>query len=100
MIKIWCIVNSFLNKDKSAIPSLCKSLGVFSSSCDKIKLFTKNFSGNSTLDNLGILLPAFSFTTNLKLHNLPVTSTLVKKMRFNLFSSKASLVVNVFQWWF
>ena len=36
---------------------------------DKVKLFSKNFSKNSNLDDSGISLPAFPLRTNLKLHN-------------------------------
>ena len=36
---------------------------------DKAKLFAKNFSKNSNLDDSGISLPIFPSRTNLKLHN-------------------------------
>ena len=52
----------------------------------KAKLFTEKFSKNSNLDYSGILLPAFPSRTNLKMHNIPVTANLVKKVITNLSS--------------
>ena len=43
---------------------------------DKAKLFPKSFSYH---DNVGMTLPAFLPTTNLKLHNISVTPELVEK---------------------
>ena len=63
---------------------------MLSSASDKAKLFTKNFSRNSNLDDSGISLPVFSSRTNLKLHNISVTPKIVKKFITNLDSSKAS----------
>ena len=40
----WQNANSVLNKGKSAIPLLFKSLEVLSSASDKAKLFAENFS--------------------------------------------------------
>ena len=57
---------------------------------DKVKLFAENFSKNSNLDDSGISLPIFASRTNLKLHNISVTSKMVKKVRMNLDFSKAS----------
>ena len=57
---------------------------------DKAKLFAKNFSNNSNLNHSRISLAAFPFRTNLKLHNIHVTSKLVTKVIANLDSSKAS----------
>ena len=57
---------------------------------DKAKLFAKNFSNNSNLNHSRISLAAFLFRTNLKLHNIHVTSKLVTKVIANLDSSKAS----------
>ena len=42
---------------------------VLSSASDKAKLFAKNFSKNSNLDDSGISLPVFPWRTNLKLQN-------------------------------
>ena len=63
---------------------------VFSSASDKAKLFAENFSKNSNVDNLGISLPVFPPRTNLKLHNISVTPTIVRKVIMNLDLSKAS----------
>ena len=63
---------------------------MLSSASDKTKLFAKDFSKNSNLDDSGISLPVFPFRTNLKLHNISVTPKIVKKVITNLDSSKAS----------
>ena len=84
------IANSVLNKGKSAIPPLFKGLEVLSSASDKAKLFAKSFSKNSNLDDSGISLPVFPSRTNLKLHNISVTPTMVKKVITNLDLSQVS----------
>ena len=61
---------------------------MLSSASDRAKLFAKNFSKNSNLDDSGISLSVFQ--SNLKLHNISVTSKMVKKVITNLDSSKAS----------
>ena len=66
----WQNTNSVLNKGKSAIPPLINSPEVLSSASDKEKLFAKNFSENSNLDDSIIFLPVFPSRTNLKLHNI------------------------------
>ena len=63
------IANNVLNKGKSAIPSLLNDSKVLPSASDKSKLFAKNYSKNSNLDDSGISLPVFLSRTNLKLHN-------------------------------
>ena len=63
---------------------------VLSSASDKAKLFAKNFSKNSNLEDSGISLPAFPSRTNLKLHNISITPKMVKKVIKNLDSSKAT----------
>ena len=78
--------NSVLNKSESAIPPLFNRLGVLSSASDKAKLFAKNFSKNSNLDDTGISLPVFPSRTNLKLRNVPITSKMVEKVITNLDS--------------
>ena len=83
---VWRIANSVFNKDKSAIPPLFNGPEVLSSTSDKAKLFAKNFSN----DNSGISLPVFPSRTNLKLHNISITPTMVKKVIKNPDSSKAS----------
>ena len=86
----WGIANSVLNKGKSAIPPLFPRSEVLSSASDKAKLFAKNFSKNYNLDDSGISLPVFPSKTNLKLHNISITSKMVKKVITNLYSSKVS----------
>ena len=86
----WLIANSVLTKAKSAIPSQFNGLEVLSSASDKAKMSAKNFSKNSNLDDSGFLSPVFPSKTNLKLHNISITSKMVKKVRMNLDSSKAS----------
>ena len=63
---------------------------MLSSASDKAKLFAKNFSKNSNLDDSGMSLPVFPSRTNLKLHNISLTPKMVKKVIMNLDSSKAS----------
>ena len=60
------------------------------SASDKAKLFAENFSKNSSLDDSGISLPVFPSRTNLKLHNISVTSKMVRKVVMDLDLSKAS----------
>ena len=86
----WRIANSFLNKGKSAIPTLFNGPEVLSSASDKAKLFAKNFSKNSNVDDSGISLPVFPLRTNLKLHNISITPKMVKKVITNLDSSQTS----------
>ena len=86
----WRITNSVLNKGKSVIPPLFKGPETLSSASNKAKLFAKNFSRNSDLDDSGISLPAFPCKTNLKLHNIYLTPKMVKKIITNLDSSKVS----------
>ena len=63
---------------------------MLSSASDKAKLFAKNVSKNSNLDDSGISLPIFPSRTNLKLHNVSLAPKMVKKIITNLDSSKAS----------
>ena len=86
----WRIANSVLSKGKS-IPPLFKGPEVLSSASDKAKLFAKTFSKNSNLDDSGISLPVFLCRTNLKLHNISITPTIVKKVITNLDSSRFNL---------
>ena len=69
----WQIVDSVLNKDKSALPPLFDVPEVVSSAFNKVKLFAKNFSKNSNLDDSGISLPVVPARINLKLPNISVT---------------------------
>ena len=63
---------------------------MFPFASDKAKVFAENFSKNTNLDDSGISLPVFPYRTNLKLHNISVTSKMVKKVIMNLDLSKAS----------
>ena len=63
---------------------------MLSSASDKAKLFAENFSINSNLNDLGILLPIFPSRNNLKLHNNSETPKMVRKAIMNLNLSKAS----------
>ena len=62
---------------------------MLSSVSDIAKLFAKNFSNNSNLDDSGIFLPVFPARTNLKMHNISVTPKMVQKVRINLDLPKA-----------
>ena len=48
----WQITNSVLSKGKSAIPPLFSGPEMLSFASDKAKLFAKNFSKNSNLDDM------------------------------------------------
>ena len=89
-LDFWRIANSVLNKGKSAIPPLFNGPEVLSSASDKAKLFAENFSKNFNLDDSGISLPVLPSRTNLKLHNISVTPTMIRKVVMNLDLSKSS----------
>ena len=63
---------------------------VLSSASDKAKLFAKNFSKNSNLDDSSISLLVLPSRTNLKLHNFAISPNMANKVIMNLDSSKAS----------
>ena len=86
----WRIANSVLNIAKSIISPLFNGPELLLSASDKANLFTENFSKNSNLDDPGISLPVFLSRTNLKLHNISVTPTIVKKISMKLDLSKVS----------
>ena len=88
--EFWRIANSVLKKGESALPPLFSGPEVMSSASDKAKLFAENFSLNSNLDDSGISLPVFPSRINLKLHNISVTSKMVRKVLMNLDLSKTS----------
>ena len=77
-----------INKGESAIPPQFNSLKVLSSASDKTKVFAKNFSKNSNLEDSGIYLPVFPPRTNLKLHSISVTPKMIIKVIMNLGSSR------------
>ena len=51
-------------------------------------MFAEIFSKNSNLDDSGMYLPVFSSRINMRLHNVPVTLDLVKKVIIDLDFSK------------
>ena len=59
---LWRIANSVLNKGKSVIPPLFNGPEVLSTASDKAKLFVKNFSKNSNLDDLMTLVSLYLFS--------------------------------------
>ena len=63
---------------------------MLSSASDKARLFAENFSVKFNLDDLGIFLPIFPSRTNLRVHNITVTPTMVRKIVINLDLSKTS----------
>ena len=63
---------------------------MFSSVSNNAKLFPKNFSKSSNLDDSDIFLPTFPSKTNPKLHNVSVTPKLVKKVINDLHLSNVS----------
>ena len=63
---------------------------LLSSASDKAKLFAEKFSLISNFDDSGISLPVFPSRTNLKLHNISVTPTMVRKVVMSLDLAKAS----------
>ena len=87
---VWRIANSVLIKGNYAIPLLFNGPEVLPSAFNKAKLFAKNFSTNSNLDDSGISLPVFPSRTNLKLLNISITLKMVKKVITNLDSPMAS----------
>ena len=87
-LEFWRNTNSVLKKGKSAIHPLLNGIDIRSAS-NKEKLVPDNFS-KSNLVNSGIILPAFSSRTYLKLKNMFLTLELVKRVITNPDSSKAS----------
>ena len=77
-LAFWRIVNNVLNKGRYAIPSLLSDSEVLFLASDKAKLFAKNYSKNSNLDDPCISLPVFTSRTNLKQYSISVTRKMVK----------------------
>ena len=73
----WGIPN--IQQKQICYTSSIQQLEVLSFASDKAKLFVENFSKNSNLDNLGVSLPVVPSRTNLKLHNISVTSRMVNE---------------------
>ena len=86
----WQIANSLFIKGKSAIPPLFNGLEVLSAASDKAKLSAENICRNCNLDGSFISLPVLPSRTNLKLHIIPVTPMMVKKLIMSLDLSKTS----------
>ena len=86
----WRIANSVLDKGRSAIPPLFSGLEVLSSPSDKEKSLAENFSMSSNLDDSGISVPVFPSRNNVKLHDISLSSKMVKKVIASLDVSKAS----------
>ena len=76
---IWQIIIGVFNKGKSAISHLFNDSEALCSASYKTNLFTEIFSKNSNLTESGISLPVFPPKTNLKLHNIPETPSVVKE---------------------
>ena len=72
------------------MPLLFNGPEVLSSASDKVKLYAENFSKNSIPEDSGISLPVFPSRTDLKLHNISLTSKMVKKIIMSFDLSKAS----------
>ena len=63
---------------------------MLSSASEKTKMFPEMSSKNSSLDDSGIYLPAFSSRINTTLHNILLTLDLVKKIIIDLDFSKVT----------
>ena len=97
-----------LTKGKSAISPLFNGQDVLSSASDKTKFFANFFSKNFNLDDSGISLSVLPSRANLKLHNISVSSKIVKKVITTLNSSNSSIqvsrslvfqIVGISHWW-
>ena len=82
-------INGVLNKGKSAIPPI-QQPEVLSSTSDKAKLFAKTFLRTLILMTQVSLYLFFPSRTHLKLHNISVTSKMVKGIWSQLCSSGGS----------
>ena len=78
----------FPNIDKSASLPLFNDPEVLSSTYDQAKLFNEIFPERSNLYKFGSSLSIFSSTTNLKLHNISVTSMMIEKVITTFDSSR------------
>ena len=94
----WQIV-SVLNKGNSAMLPLFNSLEVLSSGPEKTKVFAKNRSKKSNLDDSDVSLPVFLLSrTILKPHSVSVILKMVKRPQ--TFIHQRHLILIVFNWWF
>ena len=85
----WQVLNSVLSKCKSTISPLFNGPEVLSSVSDMEEIFLKIFSENFNLDDPGVSFSTYSTRSYLKLHNIPVSSNIVKEGITDLDSSKA-----------
>ena len=81
------IANSVFNKNLQYFFCLCVS-GCCLPHQRRSRCFAEIFSKNSNVDDSGMYLPVFSFRINMRLHNVPVTLDLVKKVIIDLDFSK------------
>ena len=83
-------MSSFLSCNRLSLTVTSVCLKVLPSASVKAKLFAKNVSKNSNLDDSGFSLPVFPSRTNLQLHNISLTPKMVKRFITNLDSPKPS----------
>ena len=95
----WQIINCVFNKVKSALHPLFNGAEVLSSASDKAKLFAKNVSKNSNLNDSAFYLPVFFSRTNLKLHNTSVTPKIFEKV-ITSFDSPKTVGLDFIPMWF
>ena len=95
----WQIINCVFNKVKSALHPLFSGAEVLSSASDKAKLFAKNVSKNSSLNDSAFYLPVFFSRTNLKLHNTSVTPKIFEKV-ITSFDSPKTVGLDFIPMWF
>ena len=90
-IKNLCqIANSALSKGKPTMPPIFNSWEVLSSVSYIVKLFAKNLFKKFHHTYSVISFSVFYSATSINLHNISVTSTLIKKFITNTDLSKAS----------
>ena len=85
-----------LRKSKSAIPPLFNSPEVLSSASDKAKLFPKNFSKNSNLDDSGISLPVSPSTTTNKIFEFSCEIAHYGKSSIYIFKESFASIDKIF----
>ena len=81
------------------MPSLFNSLEMLSSGAEKTKVFAKNLSKKSNLDDSDVSLPVFLLSrTALKPHSISVILKMVKRQQ--TFMHQRHLILIVFKWSF
>ena len=73
----WMICNSVLNRGKSTMPPLFNGQEVLTTSTDKVNLFARKFSCNSTLDDGSQQRNDFPSCTEQKLSSKNITAKMV-----------------------